>query len=645
MELDHVMGYVSHFLVVSDEMHVKAMGATVVVGNAGKDEEQKLLSGHDNRVCALAASDTALLAASGQVGSSKVPGYSATVIVWDLRDCTARFTLRGLTNRVDSLNFSPDGKILAASGDGLLYFWDLDSGHVLLNMRREVTVLQWMALVDNKYNMALFGGSRGCGVEYAELAYSHGDSWRLASVPFTMPRPMRGFTCSAMVAADAVVAGTSEGDVLLFKTHQQSSPGGVFKASIPACSGGVVALVVVDKSIYAGGGDGYVRRIEDGVVQSEICVDESGIVFLAASSGDLLVGAASAKTYRVSTTKDLEPVYRGRCRRDHPFGHELPEEKKSTGIGKAVCVTAAHASPPTDVAFGSQRSDIFATCATDGQAIVWDLSDYVISSATSPQRGTLGRGARCLCWVGDVGLCVGYGDGNLRCYYGHSTATKTLSKEWEIQAHRAAVTSVVCRLSQEIAYLVSGSDDGSVRVWNLSSRQMAAQFAEHLTPVLGLVLDCELPTRFHSAGSSDLFTYELEKKRPVAAHVRGHGAPLACLDQRRDTGAKELVAADTNGTLHVWDGRQQHVSSFPQHVALRVHAIRFWGKFVALAADEVVALYDFSNADAPRAIAQGFAHSEKINSLEWSPDGRQIVSVGDDSCMCAWNVFLQEPVK
>ena len=64
-----------------------------------------------------------------------------------------------------------------------------------------------------------------------------------------------------------------------------------------------------------------------------------------------------------------------------------------------------------------------------------------------------------------------------------------------------------------------GSKDGSVRVWNLSTREVMMQFAEHHKGVTGLVVDCVDPRLFHSGGlDCALFTHD-----PGAGHARDVG--------------------------------------------------------------------------------------------------------------------------
>ena len=73
---------------------------------------------------------------------------------------------------------------------------------------------------------------------------------------------------------------------------------------------------------------------------------------------------------------------------------------------------------------------------------------------------------------------------------------------------------------------------------------------------------------------------------------------------------------------------------------MSIRACRIAGKLVSSASDDgVVRLWSFVKAGV---IAEGRGHSGAIRSLKFAPDGRQLVSVGDDGAVLVWNVFLDE---
>ncbi len=50
-----------------------------------------------------------------------------------------------------------------------------------------------------------------------------------------------------------------------------------------------------------------------------------------------------------------------------------------------------------------------------------------------------------------------------------------------------------------------------------------------------------------------------------------------------------------------------------------------------------VQVWDLHDAAAP--ISVGIAHSHVVTAAHFSPDGKQVVSVGKDCCICVWNFF------
>ena len=54
--------------------------------------------------------------------------------------------------------------------------------------------------------------------------------------------------------------------------------------------------------------------------------------------------------------------------------------------------------------------------------------------------------------------------------------------------------------------------------------------------------------------------------------------------------------------------------------------------------DQIVKLYDFEKA---QLVSHGVGHSKTVLQLKFSPDDKQIVSVGADGCIFVWNVYVQ----
>lgn len=121
----------------------------MVVGDVDDPHRQEFLRAHDEEVSALALSDSGLLVASGQVGSTSSAGGEAPVVVWDYEGRRQLFNLFGIKGSVTALAFAPDDQFLAAAGaDGLLFVWDMQTGESLAAKKflHPVEFLTWGAL-------------------------------------------------------------------------------------------------------------------------------------------------------------------------------------------------------------------------------------------------------------------------------------------------------------------------------------------------------------------------------------------------------------------------------------------------------------------------------------------------------------------
>ncbi|KAG6618933.1 WD repeat-containing protein 16 [Phytophthora cinnamomi] len=55
--------------------------------------------------------------------------------------------------------------------------------------------------------------------------------------------------------------------------------------------------------------------------------------------------------------------------------------------------------------------------------------------------------------------------------------------------------------------------------------------------------------------------------------------------------------------------------------------------------DRLVKLWDFNTN---QLIMDGVGHSGNVRGLAFSPDDRQLVSVGDDGCVFVWNLYTEQ---
>ena len=98
----------------------------------------------------------------------------------------------------------------------------------------------------------------------------------------------------------------------------------------------------------------------------------------------------------------------------------------------------------------------------NGALKIWDLSEYKSIYTAVPSKAS--KGSSCCFAQDDGSLITGWRDGFVRCY-----DTQSNRVLWEIaNAHRGSVTS----LYVDANYILTGGEDGAVRVWARTSRKL-----------------------------------------------------------------------------------------------------------------------------------------------------------------------------
>lgn len=615
LELEHVIGYTGrhphtlHAFPTSKLPHtyVNSLGANVVVGDVTDPHRQEFLRAHDESVSALEVSKSGLLVASGQVGSTHSAGGEAPVVVWDFEGRRQLFNLFGIKGSVTNLAFAPDDQFLAATGsDGLLYIWDMQTGEQLVGKKflHPVSFLCWGALQTGasrrpKYTLCY---ASNANVLVSTIEYQ-ARSMRYEMTTATCALPSSGFVRDypvGHVLGDFLLCGTVAGEFAVFKLGTN-----VYRAAVPASTNGVLCLASDSAgALYVGCGDGRVKKYSGSDTSWDVIAETTlrgavGSLSVASDGGYLLAGTSEGRVYRVDAAT-LEAA-----------------ETETSHVGAVTCLS-----------FNKDRSDVFATGSDDGTVRVWDLNDYRVTASGG------GVGQPCSVFH-DVGAIVsGWKDGVLR-----SHDSETGAEQWKLQAHRGEVTSVV---ATEFS-VVSGGADGKVAVWLRRSRELLLHFTEHIKPVVQVIADVSAPHLVHSAGKDRcVFTYDLKEERRIVGHQMsktGVGA-YTTLQQRKDN-EQELITGGTDGKLLFWDcdviETPVMAMQDPSQSCVNGMSVSPSGRFIALCSDDYhVKIFDIQRQTL---LAAKLGHSARVRAIEWSPDERQVVSVGEDCCIAVWNWY------
>jgi cilia- and flagella-associated protein 52 len=613
LELEHAIGYNGR---VYDSLiyhpngtdFVYPAGGCLVVCDFNDPHNQVFLRGHDEDLSVVVSSLSGRIVATGQ------QGLNADVVVWQYgegNDKSALYRLSEHDHGIAAMGFSQDERLLVTCGvdeDGKLFVWDLATGNIVATGKcpKGTKVAKFGGMVKNIKRRAT-GDYQFITAGVQTLCY-----WTLTPQTGALTctkipsRVQRNYTCASWSDDfEMCLVGSESGDFVfcVFPDKKNISVGD----SVNACAGGVHSILstgsLIDDSIQVivGGGDGTVTtftRDRRGFIDDASAKVEGKVLALSLSpdGAEVLAGTSSGFVYRLRTK----------------------------GLA-ALCLAETHSASVNAVAYAPNVSEKFVTASADGTLRIWDASDYTVSVK---------------CFVGDGGQpsCIalfldamisGWTDGKIRCH--SATNGEWL---WQIpNAHRGGVTALV--LSSNQRFVISGGAEGEVRVWELRSRELVSHLKEHTMSVTGIALFDDDVHALTCSRDRSFLCWDLRREKRISNHTQRMGGMNGIALSRDQT---QVMTVGQERKITYWDLREANPVQVADHDGeARCIAVSHTGQFVATGGnDQLVRLWDYATG---KKIMDGVGHSGAVRSVAFSPDDRQLISVGEDGCIFVWNVY------
>lgn len=539
------------------------------------------------------------------------------VIVWDRSRSNLVYRFEEHDHGIQSVVFSHDERLLATLGverDPKLIIWDLATGKIVASMRNApVSVLTFGGMTRDikrrdTRNYQLAGAGKN-GVVIFSLDPYEGE---LTARTVQMGTLVRKFV-SLKFSPDyeTLYAGSSSGDLAAISIKQNG-----VSSSFQTCRVGVRTISSSPSNVYVGGGDGTVtvwQRREDyyGKISflKTLSVQLQGSVTsidLHREEREMLAGTAEGYVYRIT----------------------LSHDKSNQAQVELVCEN--HCDEVTDVSFSHEESDRFVTVSRDCTIRVWEASDYSVSV----KIGVRGAGMPSSVCVSTDHLLSGWSDGKIRCH-----AVYDGKSLWEIHdAHkitRGNAVSSLC-LSNNEKFVLSGGEDGTVRMWEVRSKEMVTHLKEHKSRVSQLTLFSDDVHAISCSLDRSFLTWDLMAEKRISTHT-----------QR--TGGLNAIALSSDQSVVMTCGKEQTVTFWDLREHEPVRSVSHPGEatcigvmksntnlFATGGEDNVVRLWDMRTC---RTVATARGHSGSVKACAFSPDDKQLVSVGSDGNVFVWNVI------
>lgn len=207
---------------------------------------------------------------------------------------------------------------------------------------------------------------------------------------------------------------------------------------------------------------------------------------------------------------------------------------------------------------------------------------------------------------------------------------------WHIDnAHKGGATTV--KIASNVRFVVSGGVDGELRIWELKTRDMISHMKEHVGRVNELKLFPNDQYAISASRDRCLLTWDLRAEKRLTQHREKHGG-INCLAVA--TNQTTVITAGQEKTLTYWDLRMADPirSVDLDEEVLSVSLSPDDRYLVTAGTGNLLKVWDV-NSNSAHQMSTGTGHSRAVQRVQFSPDGKQVVSVGLDHSILVWNFY------
>ena len=545
----------------------------------------KVLYGHSERVESVAFNPNGRLIASG--------GKDRTVILWS-KDGRRLHRLIGHADSVLAVKFDPDGQYLAsASQDGTAKLWSADGQLLFTFIGHQEAVRdlafspdgQMLATASDDQTVRIWERS---GKLVAELTHSD----RVSAVAFNP-------------TDRSLISGSEDGSIRIWQTdgkllHTLTG----HQAAIQS-----LALSTYGRTIASASRDGTIKLWNrNGILLATLRGHTKPVQDLAFSQDDrMLVSASDDETLRIWRVNNL-------------FLTPL--------VGHEASVTA--------VAFNPASRAVI-TGSDDKTIRIWNRQGSMLRTLTGHRAG--------------VSSLVFSPDGQTLASGSRDKTVKLWGREgrllYSFTGHRAAVRTV--KFSPNGLEIASGSEDGIIQLWSRSGKIIRTLLG-HVSAVndLAFSLNSPLLTSVSADGAVKLWrSNAVQVTAPLdeSQGWRNEGDLLTSFgDYNAEIAAvafspnRPEIATAWDKTVKLWRTDGTALATLRGHQG-KVRAVAYSpdGQIIASASDDnTVKLWNQTGQE----LTTLDSHSSAVRSLAFSPDGQTLATASDDRTSLLWDLQL-----
>jgi WD40 repeat protein/energy-coupling factor transporter ATP-binding protein EcfA2 len=209
-----------------------------------------------------------------------------------------------------------------------------------------------------------------------------------------------------------------------------------------------------------------------------------------------------------------------------------------------------------------------------------------------------------------------------------------------LMGHTDSINSVA--FSPDGKILASGSADKTIILWDVNTHEMIGQpLTGHMGPVYGLAFSPDGKILASASADKTIILWDVAAHERIGQPLSGHSQEVTTVAFR--PGGKIIASGSADGTILLWDAATHLPTGQPFKGSTRlVASLAFSPDGAILAAgihDKTIILWD---VNAHRPIGQPLTgHTGSVHTVAFSPDGEMLASGGLDNNIILWDMDPQ----
>lgn len=308
----------------------------------------------------------------------------------------------------------------------------------------------------------------------------------------------------------------------------------------------------------------------------------------------------------------------------------LPKVAETPTPSKVEIQALEKAAADTLQQFESQQIEALISAMQAGQALKVLVEDGY--SRLAPHSTKL------LSWFQQAIKVIGEDNCPLQDYptvtpiYVLQTILDNICERNQFRANRDGANSV--SFSPDGQYLVTGGEDGTIKLWNLSGQQIV-KWRSHLTPVLSVSFSPDGKRIATSGLSGNIRLWDLSGQQLAQIHCYQR----AVWSVSFSPDGKRLATVGEDGTVKAWKLLEQQLAQSNTHHG-RSNSVSFSPdeQYLARVGENArIRLYV-----SRQQLAEWKEHQDWVTDISFSPNGKQIATVSRHGKSNLWHLSIQQ---